>query len=235
MGESEKIRVLIVDDSDVIKFSLRNFFKEYDFEVIVSNDGLEGIEKARIHTPHVIFLDLMMPNLDGLKMLQVLKVLDELKDIPVIVISGNTSKQNVLRAIEAGAVKVLSKPLHKEQIKKSLREILGEEIFDRSRKLEVENETEEEMTKQMKKFFFNSFSSKIPLLKNYVNTKNKEKAYEIIHQLKGAGATAGFPAITETSIKVEELLNTENILWDKVAEFNDIIQKTFEDIEQEVR
>ncbi|RMD49886.1 MAG: response regulator, partial [Ignavibacteria bacterium] len=90
MADPNVIKVLVVDDSDIIKHSLRKFLSEYNFEVFVSNDGLEGIEKARTEKPNLILLDLMMPNFDGLKMLQVLKVFDEIKDIPVIVISGNT-------------------------------------------------------------------------------------------------------------------------------------------------
>ncbi len=232
MDEQNHIKVLIVDDSDIIKHSLRNFFRDYNFEVYVSNDGLEGIEKARLNKPHLIMLDLMMPNFDGLKMLQVLKVLDELKEIPVIVISGNTSKQNVLRAIEAGALKVLSKPLHKELLKKAVKEVLGEEILNKSKKMyPVVNTSENEMKDEMKKFFIDSFTPKMGDLKEYIASKNKQKAYEIIHQLKGAGTTAGFPAITEISTKIEELLLSDNVLWDKVEEYNNEILKTFETLE----
>lgn len=234
MDNAKQVKVLIVDDSDIIKHSLRNFFRDFHFEVIVSNDGLEGIEMARVHNPDVIFLDLMMPNLDGIKMLQVLKVLDEVKEIPVIVISGNTSRQNVLRAIEAGAVKVLSKPLHKELIRKSLKELLGEDIFSLTRKKEPSGKSDEEMAEEMKKFFVNSFGPKIPVLGEHIKNQNKEKTYEIIHQLKGAGTTAGFPSLTETATKVEELLNGENIQWTKVEEFYDIIAKTFGEIGEEV-
>ncbi len=235
MTNPNKIKVLIVDDSDIIKHSLRVFFNDYNFEVFVSNDGLEGIEKARLNIPTLILLDLMMPNFDGLKMLQVLKVLDDLKEIPVIVISGNTSKQNVLRAIEAGAVKVLSKPLHKELLKKAIREVLGDEILDKSKKNTVHtSQSDEEIAEQMKKFFLNSFTPKMEVLKGYIEAKNKQKSYEIIHQLKGAGTTAGFPTVTEISAKIEELLHSDTIPWEKVTELNAAMLKTFDEIETEV-
>ncbi len=230
MGKNGKVSVLVVDDSNVIQFALSNFFKEFDFEVFTSNDGLEGIEMARLNKPDVIFLDLMMPNLDGIKMLQVLKVLDELKDIPVIVISGNTSRTNVLKAIEAGATTVLSKPLHKEVLRKTLKEILGEEVFQKSKSNALTQKDEKEIADQMKKFFLTSFKNKIPALTEYVKKKNREKVYEIVHQLKGAGATAGFPEITEYSTKFESLLNENSIDWNQALKYNEMINKTFNEI-----
>ena len=99
----DKQTILVVDDSEVIRRSLKNFFSDYNFEVITCSDGFEGIQAAAEYKPAIIFLDLMMPNFDGVKMLQVLKVLDGLKSIPVIIISGNTNRTNVLSVIEAGA------------------------------------------------------------------------------------------------------------------------------------
>ncbi len=65
----DKITILIVDDSDIVRHSLKNFFSDYNFEVITCTDGLEGIQKAAESKPAIIFLDLMMPNLDGVKIL----------------------------------------------------------------------------------------------------------------------------------------------------------------------
>jgi CheY-like chemotaxis protein len=234
MEPNEKITVLVVDDSDVIQHALKNFFREYNFEVFASSDGLEGIEMARVHTPNVIFLDLMMPNLDGIKMLQVLRVLEELKDIPVVVISGNTSRGNVLKAIEAGATTVLSKPLHKEILKKTLKEVLGEEVLSRSKTRSISTKEEEEIAEQMKKFFFSSFKNKIPALSEYVKKKNRDKVYEIVHQLKGAGTTAGFPEITEYSTKFETILNNSPIDWEQALKYNQILNETFNNISEKI-
>ena len=101
------IKILVVDDSDIIRQSLKTFFRDYNIEVITCHDGLEGIQETIEHKPSLIFLDLMMPNFDGVKMLQVLKVLDDLKTIPVIVISGNTNKRNVITSIEVGGDRVI--------------------------------------------------------------------------------------------------------------------------------
>ena len=119
----QTIRILVIDDSVLIQKALRSFLEELDIEVITCNNGLEGIQYAIETKPRLIFLDLLMPNLDGIKMLQVKQILPEIKNIPVVIISANTNKQNVISAIELGAVKVISKPLQKEIIIKTLKEI----------------------------------------------------------------------------------------------------------------
>ncbi|AFN75398.1 response regulator receiver protein [Melioribacter roseus P3M-2] len=124
-----KVRILVIDDSDIIRNVIKNFLSEYNIEVVMSSDGLEGIQKAIEYKPKLIFLDIMMPNLDGLRMLKVIKVLDDLKDIPVIVISGHTDKKNVLEAVKSGAINVISKPLSKSILIKSIKEALGNDFF----------------------------------------------------------------------------------------------------------
>ncbi len=232
MGNNEKITVLVVDDSDIIKHALKNFFREYHFDVYTCSDGLEGIQMAKNVKPDLIFLDLMMPNLDGIKMLKILKVLDELKDIPVVVISGNTSRINVLKALEAGANKVLSKPLHKENIKMALKEILGEEQLSKSKKADNVNiASDASMIEGLKKIFYQNFKNKIPALKEYISQKNVEKAHEIVHQLKGGGTTAGFPKITELAIRMEENLKSGEVEWKDLDEKFNELQKIFSEIE----
>ena len=52
----EKTTILIVDDSDIVRHSLKNFFSDYNFEVITCTDGLEGIQKAAESKPSIIFI-----------------------------------------------------------------------------------------------------------------------------------------------------------------------------------
>ena len=86
---------------DIIRNSLKKFLSEYDVDVVTCSDGLEGLQRAVEIKPHLIFLDLLMPNLDGIRLLRVMKVLEDLKHIPVIIISGHTDKSNVLAVTES--------------------------------------------------------------------------------------------------------------------------------------
>ncbi len=199
--EKKKIKVLIVDDSDVILASLRNFFEDYDFEVLTCIDGLQGIQQTSEFKPDIIFLDLMMPNFDGIKMLQVKKVLKEIKDIPVIVISANTAKSNVLAAIEAGADRVISKPIKDDAIIKNMNELLGADLFKASKKTVGEFDAKE-VQNHLRKFFIDSFPAKKQMLTEALMKKNQSLLKMIIHEIKGAGGTIGYPILTEISAEI---------------------------------
>ncbi|HRI46058.1 MAG: response regulator [Ignavibacteriaceae bacterium] len=216
-NDDNKLVILVVDDSDLIRHSLKSFFMDYNFEVITCLDGLEGIQKAVTHKPNLILLDLLMPNLDGVKMLHVIKLIDELKNIPVIIISGNTSKRNVLAAIEAGADRVISKPLQKELLIKTVNEILGGEYISKAKKNTLIKEAEDEdIKKQLQSFFISSFPIKKQAILDSIQSKNKDLLKTIIHEIKGSGGTIGFPKITELSVEIEKTLAKNPIDWSSV-------------------
>ncbi len=212
--DDDKVALLIVDDSDIIRNSLKNFFNDYNFEVITCQDGLEGIQKAAESKPALIFLDLMMPNLDGVKMLQVIKVLDGLKDIPVIVISGNTNRSNVLAAIEAGADKVISKPLQKEIIIRNINELLGPDFLSKSKKKKMFSRSDsDEIRKRLRIMFLDSYPQKKEFLAIALEKKDRLTIKNIVHEFRGAGGTIGFQKLSLVSGLVEEQITKMEINW----------------------
>lgn len=205
INNSKKYKVLIVDDSDVILHTLKDFFEDYDFEVITCADGLEGIQKAAEEKPDLIFLDLLMPNFDGMKMLQVKNVLKDIQNIPVIVISANTARRNVMAAMEAGAHKVISKPLDQQLIIKYVNEILGGNNFTSpSGKNQLNDEDKFEIKRNVLKFFIDSFDIKKRMISDALSSKDAEKLKNIIHEIKGAGGTIGYPELTKISKEIED-------------------------------
>jgi len=214
MEQTDKIRILIVDDSDGIRHALKSFFEDYNLDVITCTDGLEGLQKAAEFKPNLIFLDLMMPNFDGLKMLQVIKVLDNLKHIPIIVISANTDRRNVLAAVEAGAERVLSKPLQKEMIIKYVNEILGSETLSRSKKKKAISEKEKtDIQKSLVRFFLNSFPDKKKRIEESLNAQNKDMLKMVVHEIRGNGGTIGYQSLTAISGEVEDKLLKGDFDW----------------------
>ncbi|GAB6282807.1 MAG: hypothetical protein STSR0008_15570 [Ignavibacterium sp.] len=197
------IKILIVDDSDVIQNALKHFFEQYNCEVYVCTDGLEGLKKAVEFKPNLILLDLMMPNFDGLKMLQVKSILNEIKDIPVIVISANTDKRNILSVIESGADRVISKPIRKEILVKNVQEILGDELFSNKRKINISESKSDEIKKELLNVFLKNFNGKKEKILTAISDKNRDTLKTLIHELKGAGGMIGYPEITKISTEIE--------------------------------
>ncbi len=129
MQKKNNIKVLIIDDNLSILQYLKTVFERYQFEVKTSTNGYEGLQDAAEFRPDIIFLDLMMPNIDGIKMLNLKKVLSDIKDIPVIVISANAGRNNVLAAMEAGADRVLAKPINVKLLRAAVNELIGGDNF----------------------------------------------------------------------------------------------------------
>ncbi len=217
--DNEKIKILVIDDSDIIRSSLKKFLLEYDIEVITSNDGLEGLQRALEHKPSLIFLDLMMPNLDGIRLLRVMKVMEELKRIPVIVISGHTDKLNVIAATEAGADKIVSKPLSKDVLIRSINDVLGNNFLGRIKKfVNLSFAEKEQMTKELKKYFINSLANKREILKESLDHKNRELLKLVVHELKGSSGTVGYHNITDLCRVIEELIGSSASSWKEIEE-----------------
>jgi len=211
------IKVLIVDDSNEIRHALKTFFEEHRFDVITCDDGMEGIQKSIEHKPDIIFLDLMMPNVDGVKMLQILKMIDTLKTIPVIIISGNTNRSNVITVIEAGADRIISKPLKKEVIVKNMIELLGKDKVGFLEKNSKFNELEtNDLIQQLRKHFLNSFAQKRRFLINGLESRNEDLIKAVAHEIKGAGGSIRYPQLTTLGNEIEIMLTDGNIDWDVI-------------------
>jgi len=207
--------VLIVDDSEITRHALQSFFLDCHLNVITCNDGLEGVQQALEYKPVIIFLDLLMPNLNGVKMLQVIKIMDDLKHIPVVVISGNTNKRNVLAAIEAGAERVISKPLKKEVIIQVVNEILGKDFLVKNRgESKFSYKENDELTKQLRNFFLNSFPEKERGILDSIKTKNTELLKMITHEIKGTGGAVGYPELTVLAREIYGRLMEPKTNWE---------------------
>jgi DNA-binding response OmpR family regulator len=213
MNNENKTSILIVDDSDIIRQLLKSFFSEYNFEVITSQNGLEGIQKAIEHKPCLIFLDLMMPNFDGIKMLQVIKVMDNLKVIPVIVISGNTNRTNVLSALEAGADRVISKPLQKEVIIKNINELLGNDFLKKTKQTTPVVVDDKEFMNELRKIFLDAFPQKKQKILEGIKAKSKETLSPVIHELKGTAGAIGYQALGVVCFDIEKALASQAVDW----------------------
>jgi len=231
MDEEEKKTILIVDDSEIICQKLKTFFNDFNIDVVTCSNGLEGIQKAVEVKPCMIILDLLMPDFDGIRMLKVIKILNDIKHIPVIVISANTDKRNVLAAIESGADKVMTKPLHKDIIIKTVNDVMGQNFLKISKYayLISDNDTIE-MRKHFIKMFLASFQNKDKELIDSIRNKNIEQVQIIMHELKGAGGTIGFPKLSDMSAEVESKLQYTDIDWTYVSLKCEQILKLVNDI-----
>jgi DNA-binding response OmpR family regulator len=119
-GVSEK--VLVVDDEEQIRELLREFLIGAGYEVLVAANGEEAIEVAQRERPHLILLDIRMPELDGVETCVRLKTHDKTHSIPVII--ATAFDDTLAEALDAGADDFVSKPFQLEEIGLRIKSLL---------------------------------------------------------------------------------------------------------------
>ena len=108
------IKVLVIDDSNTIRRSAEMFLRAAGFEVILAEDGFDALAKISDHQPRVIFVDIMMPRLDGYQTCALIKQHPQLKSTPVIMLSSKDGVFDRARGRLAGSDRYLTKPFTKE-------------------------------------------------------------------------------------------------------------------------
>jgi len=96
-------KILIIEDEDIIIEVLEKKLKEAGYETDIARDGKKGIEKAKEVKPDLILLDIMMPVMDGFEVMENMNKDEELKDIPVLIVSNSGQPVELNRARELGA------------------------------------------------------------------------------------------------------------------------------------
>ncbi|GFE81456.1 sensor histidine kinase [Steroidobacter agaridevorans] len=114
-------RVLIVDDSEVERYALRQFLPSSTFEVIEASGGYDGLRLARQSHPDLIFLDLAMPDVHGLEVLKMLKAIDETRHIPVVLFTSQRPDDIGEEQAAAASGLLLKSELSRESVAAAIR------------------------------------------------------------------------------------------------------------------
>lgn len=99
----EPKKVLIIEDDPILSDILKFAFAEEKFEVDIANNGEEGLNKALTTNPDIILLDLLMPKMNGLQVLQGYKESEKEIKVPIIILSNLDNQTELQKAIDLGA------------------------------------------------------------------------------------------------------------------------------------
>ena len=117
--------VLIVDDDPVVRRMLQLSFESEGFDVLTAGDGMEGLESMRSSKPNVVVLDIMMPKLDGMKVMRELQSDDTLRGTPVILLSAKATSLDIELGLKAGAADYVTKPCDPIELVERVRSLLA--------------------------------------------------------------------------------------------------------------
>jgi DNA-binding response OmpR family regulator len=112
-----KARLLIVEDDVDIANMLKIFFTGFQFEVDVALRGGEALEKTRQSLPHLIVLDIMLPDIDGFEVCRILRTNTRTSHVPIIFLTQKDERSDKLQGLELGADDYITKPFDIEELK----------------------------------------------------------------------------------------------------------------------
>ena len=116
------VKVMVIDDSNTIRRSAEIFLVQAGCKVILAEDGFDALAKITDHQPDLIFVDIMMPRLDGYQTCALIKQNPVLKATPVIMLSSKDGVFDRARGRLAGSDRYLTKPFTKEALLEAVKE-----------------------------------------------------------------------------------------------------------------
>lgn len=115
--KNEHKHILIVDDSSFVQKAIKNILGIKNYNIHLANDGIKALDMLRENKKiDLIFLDLEMPNLSGIEVLESIKKDSSIQDIPVIILSSSEDRQKYARVLKHGAIDFIRKPFLTEEI-----------------------------------------------------------------------------------------------------------------------
>ncbi len=116
------LKVMVIDDSKTIRRTAETLLGKQGCEVITATDGFEALAKIAQHQPDLIFVDIMMPRLDGYQTCALIKNNPKFRDTPVIMLSSKDSIFDKARGRIVGSEQYLTKPFSKDELIGAIRE-----------------------------------------------------------------------------------------------------------------
>ena len=191
MKTDRKYKILTIDDESYIRQSIRTYLEDYDYIVFEGENGRKGLEVFDREHPDLVILDLRMPEMDGLQVLEVLR--ENAPQTPVVVASGTGNITAVVEALHLGAWDYILKPIRDltvlyHSVKKCLEKSL----------LEKENKEYQERLEDLVK-------------ERTIELQKSEERYKAIFEYTGTAAIILEPddTISMVNSKFAELANME--------------------------
>jgi len=119
--------VLIVDDSRIMRTIVKDYFSELDIpcRFIEAEDGINAMEQLRKYPADLVLLDWNMPRLTGIDFLKEVRAIEKFKNLPIIMVTSEAARYNIIEALKAGATDYIPKPINEKLFKSKLTKILN--------------------------------------------------------------------------------------------------------------
>ncbi|RMF55442.1 MAG: response regulator [Calditrichaeota bacterium] len=118
-------KILIVDDDAIVRNKFSSILIGKGYKVITAADGYAALSAAITAQPDLIFLDLIMPNMDGFKTLQEIRKMSRTEKIPIVIVTARTDAMTLVKALKLGANDFISKPFLEAEVIRKIEHLLA--------------------------------------------------------------------------------------------------------------
>jgi two-component system chemotaxis response regulator CheY len=120
-------KILAVDDSPTMRRIIVNTLKRAGYtDVIEASDGRDALEKLNTDRINLVITDWNMPQMDGLTLVKALRSSDEFKQLPILMITTRSVREDIVKALKAGVNNYIVKPFSPETLRAKIQEVLGD-------------------------------------------------------------------------------------------------------------
>lgn len=143
-------KILIVDDTESARETLGDLLSIGNYELLFAEDGYQALQMADQHTPDLLLLDVMMPEMDGFEVCRKIRKNPNLTDLPIILITALDDKDSMIEGIEAGADDFISKPFDRHLLRLRIKTITKLNRFGKISQERKEKEETQQILEQQK-------------------------------------------------------------------------------------
>jgi chemosensory pili system protein ChpA (sensor histidine kinase/response regulator) len=118
--------IMVVDDSITVRKVTTRLLERNDYDVLTAKDGVDALTQLQEHRPDVMLLDVEMPRMDGFELATNVRNDDELKDIPIIMITSRTASKHRQRAMDIGVNAYMGKPYNESDLLKNIENLISD-------------------------------------------------------------------------------------------------------------
>lgn len=228
------LKVLCVDDNEANLKLAEAFLSDFDVQREVTDSGIEAIALCKANSFDVIFMDMQMPDMDGLESTKnIRKINEHYKNIPIIALTAHAMKGEKEKVLSEGMTEYLTKPISQLQLKNSIELWTKRSVqykTDSTKSLATSPNTKdsknlsidwqlslknaggrEDLALDMLKMLIQSFPDAKAKIQQHLDAKNIEQLIAEVHKLHGATAYCGVPQLKYLANKYEGILKSVGI------------------------
>jgi len=231
-AETGKPKILCVDDNPANLKLIEAFLSDFSVEIQLASNGRQAVDRCKETEFDLIFMDIQMPDMDGLEATQFIRCTSHYyKSSPIIALTAHAMKGEKNRLLQQGMDDYLTKPINQNQLRESIQKWTGKNVSLESENLSLNDvsptKTQEisidwplslknaggkdDLAREMLKMLIDSFSEARELIQDNLASGKVEQLTAQIHKLHGATAYCGVPELKSLANQYESLLKTSGI------------------------